>query len=116
MLEDGSLAVQRVNDLEAELADGPFGVSEPGPGCAPVQPVEVQCIIVPGRAFTPYGERLGRGKGYYDRLLASLDQTGAGEVRTVAPVFDCQIVSALPTEAHDRRVQIVLSALRCFGG
>ena len=74
---------------------------------------EVDVILVPGLAFTRGGERLGRGGGFYDRLLASLP---ARTVR-LGVCFECQIVDELPGEAHDMRVDVVVTeASPCANG
>ena len=62
-------------------------------------------MLVPGLAFTAAGLRLGRGGGYYDRLLARC----APHTRTIGVCFTTQLVAALPTEAHDRRVSRVVT-------
>ncbi len=56
---------------------------------------KVELAIIPGRAFTRRGDRLGRGKGYYDRLLAKLGCPKWGVA------FPCQIVREVPTDAWD---------------
>ncbi len=66
---------------------------------------DVDLILVPGLAFTADGMRLGRGGGYYDRLLERLPP----HTRTIGVCFATQLVAALPTEPHDRRVQRVVT-------
>ena len=61
-------------------------------------------LLVPGVAFTRRGARLGRGGGYYDRLLAD-----AGGYLSVGLAFDIQLVDEIPTESHDREVDIVVT-------
>ena len=68
---------------------------------------EVDVILVPGVAFTRAGRRLGRGGGYYDRLLAALP---AKAVR-LGVCFEVQIVEELPSEPHDMRVDAVVTEL-----
>ena len=65
----------------------------------------VDLILVPGLAFTADGLRLGRGGGYYDRLLASLPS----RTRAIGVCFATQLVATLPVEEHDRQVQCVVS-------
>ena len=67
---------------------------------------EIDLFLVPGVAFTPSGHRMGRGKGYYDRLLAhpSLRSPAFGIC------FAEQIVAHLPMEDHDRPVNRVFAA------
>ena len=66
---------------------------------------DVDLILVPGLAFTAGGLRLGRGGGYYDRLLASLPP----QTRTIGVCFATQLVTTLPIEEHDRRLQRVIT-------
>jgi 5-formyltetrahydrofolate cyclo-ligase len=72
-------------------------------GAAAVGTADV--VIVPALAVSRDGQRLGRGGGYYDRalLLARPDAV------VVAVVFDEELVDELPTEAHDRRVAVVVT-------
>ena len=69
----------------------------------PIEPNQLDLIIVPGRAFTKQGIRVGRGQGYYDRFLAKL------LVPTVALAFTFQIFSKLPTEEHDVTIDKIIS-------
>jgi len=68
-----------------------------------VPPAEIDFILVPGLAFNPRGQRLGRGGGYYDRYLALLPSTTC----KIGVCFASQIVEAMPTDAHDQRVDAV---------
>ena len=61
-------------------------------------------IVVPGMAFDRSGNRLGRGKGYYDRFL-SQNQS----VYKIGICFDFQLVGTVPTEANDIRMDEVLT-------
>ncbi|QDU72198.1 5-formyltetrahydrofolate cyclo-ligase [Mucisphaera calidilacus] len=63
--------------------------------------------IVPGLAFTPAGQRLGRGGGYYDRYLTSHPETSP-----IAVCFENQILDALPTEATDFPVPVIVTEKR----
>lgn len=90
-----------------DLHPGAFGVPEPDPACCPVVDASVADIIfVPGLGFTTDGARLGRGRGYYDRFLASLPP----QVLRVGVCFPDQIIADLPREPHDEAVDVVLAA------
>jgi 5-formyltetrahydrofolate cyclo-ligase len=65
----------------------------------------VDVILVPGLAFTADGWRLGRGGGYYDRVLADC----APRTRRLGVCFSTQIVASIPTEPHDQRVARVIT-------
>lgn len=64
----------------------------------------ITCAIIPGMAFDTKGHRLGRGKGYYDRLLPQL--TNAYKIGVCYPY---QLLSAVPTETHDTVMDEVIS-------
>ena len=66
---------------------------------------EVDLFLVPGLGFTPGGLRLGRGGGYYDRLLARRRP----ESRAIGLCFAGQLVADLPHEPHDQRVDLVIA-------
>ena len=62
---------------------------------------KIDLILVPGMAFDAMGNRLGRGKGYYDKVLR---HTPAYKIGVC---FDFQFLKAVPTEAHDVRMDNV---------
>ncbi|WP_245523414.1 5-formyltetrahydrofolate cyclo-ligase [Spirochaeta thermophila] len=72
--------------------------------------VRPEVVLVPGLGFDRAGRRLGRGGGWYDRLLV-------GEARAVGVCFACQVVEAVPEEEHDVRVAYVVTEqgfFRCY--
>lgn len=88
----------------ARLAAGVFGIAEPqGPTFTDYASVDV--AVVPGLAFDSQGRRLGRGRGYYDRLLPPLR---AGGCLLLGLCFDFQRVSEVPVDAHDVPVDAVV--------
>lgn len=95
-------AVQRNEQLQR----GSFGIMEPDPTqCEPANFRAAEMIFVPGLAFTTSGQRLGRGRGYYDRILAVLPP----QTLRLGVCFHCQLVKNLPTEPHDHPVHSVLT-------
>lgn len=88
------------NDLAQEKR---FGVLEPtGKVYTDLQKIDL--VIVPGVAFTKEGKRLGRGKGYYDKLLKKLTCPFVGIS------FSFQILDNIPTEEHDVILSHIISA------
>ena len=61
---------------------------------------------MPGMAFTTDGCRLGRGKGYYDRLLSHPELRS---VRRIGICFPFQLLPELPVEAHDIRMHRIVT-------
>jgi 5-formyltetrahydrofolate cyclo-ligase len=88
-------------------APGAFGVLEPA-GARSIAPADLEAalICVPGLAFTPDGRRLGRGGGYYDRLLA---QISPGETIAVGLAYSFQVLDLIPETQLDRRVDCVVT-------
>lgn len=86
-----------LHPADAPLETHPYGFRQPT-AAAPAFPARrVGVVLVPGLLFDRRGGRLGRGKGYYDRFLASLP-AGA---RRVGAALDHLVVNALPVEPHD---------------
>jgi 5-formyltetrahydrofolate cyclo-ligase len=86
------------------LVVGPFGVREPsGPALGPSD-VTIDVVVVPGVAFGSTGVRLGRGGGFYDRLLPELPS--ALRIGVCAERF---ILDDLPVEEHDVGMDLVVS-------
>ena len=78
-----------------------FGFAEPHGPSVSLEPVDL--IIVPALAIDVSGNRLGKGKGYYDRALAETAAT------VVAVVYDHELLEQVPVEVHDRRADIVVT-------
>lgn len=84
-----------------------FGVLEP---LNDAQSVDPSIIITPLVACDTEGNRLGYGKGYYDRYLAERRKERPGSVAAVALCYAAQISSTpLPHEPHDQKVDVVIS-------
>ena len=88
---------------------GAFGVIEPSAD-APVLPLNrLDFVLVPGVAFDRSGMRLGRGKGFYDRLLAEVD---AAACMKCGVALDEQVVDELPAGPHDIAMNFILTPTR----
>ena len=99
----------KVDAPDKDLVMGPRGVLEPDPaGCKPVPLQRIDIAIIPGWAFDEKGVRLGSGQGYYDRFIPELPIT----TRKVALAFEEQVVPQIPTEPHDRHVDIIITNKR----
>ena len=91
-------------DISEGVSEGAFGIMEPI-ATTPIEPSEIDVMIVPGVAFTRQGARLGRGKGFYDKYLSR----NGFRAHTIGVCYPCQIVENLPTEEHDRVLDCVIS-------
>ena len=102
----GRYVVCEIRDLEKDIRLGQFGIREPVGACAELPLNRLDLILVPGVAFDLHGRRLGRGKGFYDTLLAVVRGTTCGVA------FDEQIVGEVPVEPHDVHVNCILTPTR----
>ena len=103
--ESGTYLACAVQDIDKDVGPGHLGVREPSDTCRQVV-LALDLILVPGVAFDLQGRRLGRGKGFYDQLLAAL------RGMTCGVAFDEQIVPEVPVEPHDVRLSSILTPTR----
>lgn len=95
-------------DCKSQLETGPYGIYQPKRECMRRIPLKnIDLIIVPAVAFDLKGNRLGRGQGYYDRMLHALPK----RIPTIGLAFDFQVLDRLPAiESHDFPVDRVFHA------
>jgi len=100
VVDDATMELCRYNG-EADLREGTFHILEPvGERFTDMNLIDT--VLVPGMAFDARGHRLGRGKGYYDRLLSSLT------CRKIGVCFDFQKVAEVPVDTYDVAVDIIV--------
>ncbi|MEO1007321.1 MAG: 5-formyltetrahydrofolate cyclo-ligase [Planctomycetota bacterium] len=102
------LTPAELRDAEADIVEGRHGVPEPAPHAPAVAMASVDVVLVPGVAFDLRGFRLGRGGGFYDRLLARPDRRGLA----LGLALEAQLISRVPTEPHDARLDAVATERR----
>ena len=98
------MTLRRVRSLSKDLVKGPYGIMEPRLSCVARPACRMDLIIVPGVAFDRCGGRLGRGAGYYDRLLKK-----ARKVVTMGLCFREQLVRKVPMSRLDMCVDRVIA-------
>lgn len=102
--------------LHEQCAPGSFGIKEPrasAPVVAPAALPDCAVVVTPGLLFSTTGERLGKGKGFYDRAFSELYSVHPRrEFYRVGLCFDIQIAAAVPAAAHDIRMTHVVSERR----
>lgn len=90
----------------ATLAPGAYKILEPLTTQSLTAYSTIDLAVIPGVGFTLDGRRLGRGKGYYDRLLSHPDFE---RVYKVGLAYPCQLLPSLPHEPHDVCLHEVIS-------
>lgn len=86
-----------------KIVPGYKSIPEPSEDAQTVSPEEVDLAIVPGVAFDSHCRRLGRGKGFYDRLIPHL------RCPLVGIGYDFQIVPQIPSESFDCPLNAVIT-------
>jgi len=103
--EKGELIPCEISTLE-ELAVRTFGVMEPDLKNAKIVSIdEIDLVVVPGRAFDRHCNRLGRGKGYFDRFLKRFE----GRRKVIGLAFSEQVFDSIPTDESDVKIDIVVT-------
>ena len=92
------------------LKPGIFGIMEPIEQKTTVDESEIDLIIVPGVAFDRQLNRMGRGKGYYDRLLSTL------QAPKIGICFDFQLQDTVPTESFDKKMDMIITEKEIVNG
>jgi 5-formyltetrahydrofolate cyclo-ligase len=107
--EKADIRLMKIDDPDKDLIMGPRNSLEPDPQRCRQVPLDcIDIAIVPGIALDEKGGRLGRGDGYYDRLIPRLPST----TRKVALALEEQIFPQIPMENHDKFVDIIISDKR----
>ncbi|MFA5088728.1 MAG: 5-formyltetrahydrofolate cyclo-ligase [Candidatus Omnitrophota bacterium] len=106
IIEEKSIVPRRIQSLASGLEVGPYGVKQPRQESSVALDFrELDLVVVPGLAFDKENNRLGRGKGYYDRFLRALPS----RISSIGLAFDFQILDSLPHhQEHDMPVSRVI--------
>ena len=86
---------------------GKFGLSEPTGLQAEISAIDL--VLVPALAVDLEGNRLGKGKGFYDRALL-----GPTQENLYAVVFDSEVLPQVPSEPHDQQVTGIITPTRAI--
>lgn len=93
-----------IRSLTHGLAETQFGLREPAEGAVfPVE--EIDLVLVPGLGFDPFGNRLGRGRGFYDRFLSQEAFRGV----SCGLALEEQVVSQIPAGPGDVSVDMLVT-------
>lgn len=103
VVDDKNMIIREYTGKQ-DLQEGAFHIMEPIGKLYPVEEYpEIDLAIVPGISFDTRGNRLGRGKGYYDRFLSQVP-----DLYKIGICFDFQKVETIPTEPTDIQVNKVI--------
>ena len=101
-VDGDDLRLRQYTGPECMVAGEQFGIGEPsGPEWTDLQAVDF--IMVPGVAFDHNGNRMGRGRGFYDRLLKSTPNAVK-----IGVAYNFQMLDTIPVEPHDVSMNLVI--------
>jgi 5-formyltetrahydrofolate cyclo-ligase len=103
VVEGSVLSVKKYTGKD-NCVKGPFGILEPEGKCIETLN-EVDLIVIPGVAFDRNGNRLGRGKGYYDKLLYTIPST----TLKAGICFDFQLLENIPVDPWDIQMNLIVT-------
>ena len=111
-LKNNKIIPYKIKDLENDFVIGPYGIKEPDTDRAKeCLPDDIDIVFVPGLAFDISRNRLGRGKGFYDRFIRALGI----RTKTVGVAFDFQIIKDLPVSIpQDQRLNFIVTEHEVF--
>ena len=104
-VDGDDLRLRQYTGPECMVAGEQFGIGEPDASLPEYTDLDrVEMIIVPGVAFDRTGNRMGRGRGFYDRLLKSTPHA-----MKIGVAYDFQMLNEIPVEPHDVKMDQVIS-------
>ena len=110
-ISETEMKCYQINYLN-NLRTGAFNILEPNESCKEISKDNIDIYFIPGRKFDTSGNRKGRGKGYFDRLLIDIET----KKPIVALAYDNQIQEKLIVKDHDIPVDLILTEtkeIRC---
>ena len=99
-----TLTLSYINSMD-DFTKGAYGIREPS-SINECNVSDIDAILVPGIAFDVKGNRIGFGKGYYDKLLSE------SEAIKIALCYDFQIVQEIDADEHDIPMDMIITEER----
>lgn len=98
-----------IKSLKDDLVLNPFGYYEPViDKVKQIKIEELDLIIAPGVVFDEKLNRVGFGKGYYDRILSKKRK----DTKVIAVAYEFQVIEEVPTEPHDIKMDMIITEER----
>jgi 5-formyltetrahydrofolate cyclo-ligase len=105
--EQRRLLPVEIKSLTTDVEPGQMGIRQPAEGM-PVPVLDIDLVVVPGLAFDERGNRLGRGRGFYDRFLSHKDLQAVA----CAVALEEQVVPEVPVGEFDKRMDMLVTDVR----
>lgn len=99
---DGNMEFLKTESV-GDLQYGMYNILEPKPTCKKYIPSENDVVIVPALSVDKNGNRIGYGKGYYDRFLKNFNGI------SICPCYEEMVTDTLPTDENDIKINILVT-------
>jgi 5-formyltetrahydrofolate cyclo-ligase len=110
-VEGKDLKLCFIDNIKTQLKSGVFGIMEPDMQvCREAKITEIDLAVIPGVCFDKAMNRIGYGGGFYDRLIPLLKNS----VKKIALCFDLQVISCIPSQIHDRKVDLIITESKIY--
>jgi len=100
-VKEDQIIACKINTLD-DLEQGAFGILEPKTSVE-FSKKKIELIILPGIVFDKLGNRIGYGKGFYDKFLKNINAT------KIALAFDFKVLEQVPTRKYDIKMNIIVT-------
>lgn len=100
--KDGNMSFFKVDSV-GDLTFGSFGILEPKGTCKKYIPQDNDLVIVPCLSADKQKNRIGYGKGYYDRFLKDFNGV------SISPCYDILLEDEIPTDKYDMQINIIVT-------
>ena len=106
-IKDKNLEIYEIKDLKKDLETGSYSILEPKETCTKLEDIEkLDLILVPLRAADFNKNRIGRGKGFYDRFLKKINSKN---IKKIGLCFSFQVFECLPSKKQDVRLDFLIT-------
>ncbi len=112
-IENNAMVFRKAESIES-LTPGQYGIPEPALSDPLLDPQDLTYALTPARAFDKKGHRLGRGNGGYDIWIRK-QRAANPKTKFWGVALEAQIVQQIPMEAHDEKVDAIVTARGLFG-
>ena len=111
--------LEKEKSILEQVESGFYGILEPKENLPLLQIEDLQkkddiLIFVPAMAFDKDKNRIGKGKGFYDRFLSKIFENSKGNITLAGISFDCFIFEKIPTEKNDMKVDFIISDCKIY--
>ena len=108
VVDGDDLLIKKFCGVETLVAGESFAITEPSVDADETSIDNIDLVVVPGVAFDREGGRMGRGKGFYDRMFSKVTDKKQTPIK-IGVCFDFQLIGEVPKEPHDELMNTIIT-------